>query len=246
VWAGVGAAVVASLSVGAILTFTSRSMSFKAQEGFGGIMSIVAVAFVTGMIFWMRRQSRHLKDELQGKLDVALGAGAAALALTAFLAVGREGLETAMFLWPALKAGGSGAGVGAVGGLLTAVVLGYLVYRRSVHLNLAVFFRVTGAALVIVAAGVLAYGIHDLQEATLLPGIHSLAFDLRSHIHPDSVLGTLLKGIFNLSPDYTWAQAVAYVGYAVPTLVLFFRPQGRSPSPRPVEPAAPAPVLASR
>lgn len=242
VWAGVALAVVLSLAVGGILTFTSRSLGFKAQETFGGVMSLVAVGFVTWMVFWMRRQSRFLKSELQGKVDDALTNGTAALALMAFLAVGREGLETALFLWPALQSAGSGAspGIGAVGGLLTAVVLGYLVYRRSVHLDLAKFFRVTGAALIVVAAGVLAYGIHDLQEASLLPGLGSIAFDVSRQIPPSSWYGALLKGIFNLSPETTWLQAIAYVAYAVPTAVLFFRPT--SP---PVAKAA-SPVVATQ
>jgi high-affinity iron transporter len=226
VWLGVGTAGAASLAVGAALTFTSKSLSFKAQEGFGGVMSIIAVAFVTWMIFWMRTQSRHMKAELQGKVDTALRHGTAALALMAFLAVGREGLETALFLWPALQSAGSGAGpgVGASLGLITAVVLGYLVYKRSVNLNMATFFKVTGAALVVVAAGVLAYGVHDLQEASILPGLHDLAFDISRQIPPSSWYGTLLKGVFNFSPDSTWLQVVAYVGYLVPTMLLFFRP----------------------
>jgi len=226
VWLGVVAAVALSLAVGATLTFTSHSLSFEAQEGFGGSMSIIAVAFVTWMIFWMRTQARHLKTELHGKVDTALRHGALALALMAFLAVGREGLETSLFLWPTLQSAGSGLapGVGAVLGLATAVVLGYLVYRRSVHINLATFFTVTGAALVVVAAGVLAYGVHDLQEAGVLPGLANLAFDVTKQVPPSSWYGTLLKGTLNFSADATWLQVIAYVVYIVPTMALFFRP----------------------
>jgi len=225
VWAGVGLAVGLSLVVGALLTFTSRSLDFKAQEAFAGALSILAVGFVTWMVFWMRRQSRHLKHELQGKLDTAAEHGTAALVMMAFLSVGREGLETALFLWPALQAAGSGAGpaAGAVLGLASAVVLGYLVYRRSVSLDLAKFFRITGGALLIVAAGVLAYGIHDLQEAGILPGLGSIAFDISRQVPPSSWYGTLVKGVFNISPTTTWLQAVAYVAYVVPTALLFFR-----------------------
>ena len=226
VWAGVGAAVAGSLAVGALLTFSSHSLSFKAQEAFGGIMSIVAVVFVTAMVFWMRTQARRLKGELQGKLDSALRGGATALALVAFLAVGREGLETAVFVWSAVQAAGSGASpmIGAVLGLLVATLIGVGIYRHSVSLNLATFFTVTGAALVVVVAGILAYGVHDLQEAALLPGLHALAFDVTRQIPPSSWYGALLKGIFNFSPDATWLQVVAYLGYGVPVMVLFFRP----------------------
>jgi high-affinity iron transporter len=144
----------------------------------------------------------------------------------AFLAVGREGVETALFLWPALRSAGAGAGpgIGAVSGLASAVVLGYLVYRRSIHLDLGKFFRVTGAALIVVAAGVLAYGLHDLQEAGVVGGLHAIAFDISRQIPPTSWYGTLLKGIFNLSPVTTWLQLVAWIAYVVPTALLFFRP----------------------
>ena len=243
VWAGVSVAIVLSLAVGAVLTFTSQALSFKAQEGFGGSMSLVAVVFVTGMIFWMRRTSHRIKGELQHQLDTALAAGTLALALTAFLAVGREGLETALFVWAASNGQGAAAPFGAFAGLVVATVIGYLVYRRSVKLNLSTFFTVTGAALVVVAAGVLAYGIHDLQEAQILPGLHALAFDVRAQIPPSSWYGTLLKGIFNFSPDATWAQVGAWFAYLVPTIVFFFRPVAAPKAPAPASvPAAPDPA----
>jgi high-affinity iron transporter len=229
---------VLSLAFGALLTFTSHQLGYQAQEGFGGTLSIVAVGFVTWMIFWMRRTARFLKTELQHKVDAALLMGTAALALTAFIAVGREGLETALFIWTAVQSTGSGATpvVGATLGIATAVVLGYLLYRRAVAINLAKFFTWTGAGLVVVAAGVLAYGVHDLQEAGILPGLSNLAFDVSGAIPPDSWYGTLLKGTLNFSPATTWLQAVVWVLYLVPVMVLFFRP-GKPP-------AAPAPVTA--
>ena len=239
VWTGVGVAVAASLGVGAALTFTQRSLTFEAQEGFGGAMSIIAVAFVTWMIFWMRRQARHLKAELHGKVDVAIAGGALTMALMAFLAVGREGLETALFLWPALQASGSGIapGAGALTGLVTAVVIGWLLYRRSVNLNLATFFKFTGAGLIVVAAGVLGYGLHDLQEAALLPGLHSLAFDVSETISPSSWYGTLLKGVFNFTPETTWLQAVAWTAYLIPTMWLFFKRHGTDAALKPTQPS---------
>ena len=221
-WIGVGAAVAISLVVGGLLVFTSHELSFKAQETFGGVMSIIAVAFVTAMVFWMKRNSRTLSG------------GALAMASTAFLATGREGLETALFLWPSLKATGYDAGLGAVLGIVAAVVLAYLLYKRSVKLNLAAFFKFTGAGLVVVAAGVLAYGLKDLQEASVLPGIGSLAFDVSSTIPPSSWYGTLLKGIFNWQPDPTWLQVVAYLAYLIPVMYLFLR------TPRPSEAREPA------
>lgn len=235
IWAGVGVAIAVSLAFGALLTFTSSSLSFEAQERFGGIMSIIAVGFVTWMIFWMRRTARFLKSELHGKLDAALLMGTTALVVTAFVAVAREGLETSLFLWAAAQSAGNGATpiVGAGLGILTSVVLGYLLYRRAVSINLAKFFTWTGAGLIIVAAGVFAYGVHDLQEAGDLPGLNNLAFDVSSTIPPDSWYGALLKGVFNFSPATTWLEAAAWLLYVIPVMVLFFRP---------TRPAAPAPA----
>jgi high-affinity iron transporter len=113
--------------------------------------------------------------------------------------------------------------LGAVLGLATAIVLGWMIYRGALRLNLATFFRWTGAGLIVVAAGVLAYGIHDLQEAGILPGLDNLAFDVTSVIVPGTVVATLLKGIFNISPAMTVLEVVAWVGYLVPTMFLYFR-----------------------
>lgn len=232
VWLGVGIAVALSITVGAVLQYGSASLTGKQQEAFAGSVSLVAVVFVTWMVFWMRRTARTLKGELQGKLDAALTMGSGALVLTSFLAVGREGLETAVFLWSAVEAAGSGASpiVGATLGLLLAVVLGYLVYRRSIALNLATFFKVTGAGLIIVAAGVLSYGLHDLQEGGVLPGLGSLAFDVREQVPLSSWYGSILHGVFGFTPNSTWLQTVAWVLYAVPVLIVFFRP-AKTPSP---------------
>jgi high-affinity iron transporter len=226
VWAGVLVAVAVSLGFGALLSFTSSSLSFQAQEAFGGVLSIVAVGFVTWMIFWMRRTARSLSAELRERVDAALSLGAGALALTAFLAVGREGLETSLFIWSAVQSTGEGVQpiVGAALGLLTAVALGYLFYKGALRINLSRFFTWTGAALIVVAAGVLAYGVHDLQEAGLLPGLDALAFDISGAVPADSWYGTLLRGTLNLTPQTTWLQAAVWLLYVVPVSVLFLRP----------------------
>src|SRR5437016_2312537 len=227
-WIGVTAAVVISLIAGALLTFTSREMTTQAQEGFGGFMSIAAVSFVTWMIFWMRRTARSLKGELQGRLGTALAIGGGALALTAFIAVGREGLETALFVWTAVQATGSSYTpvVGAALGLLTATALGYLVYRGSVHLDLGKFFRYTGAGLVVVAAGVLAYGMHDLQEAGVIGGINHVLFDATAVLPPSSWWGSLFKGMFSISAKPTLLEFSVWLAYLIPTMTLFLRPEG--------------------
>ena len=240
IWAGVAIAVGVSLAFGALLTFGPRGLSFEAQEAIGGTLSIVAVGFVTWMVMWMARSARSLSGDLKGQVDKAAG-GAASLVLVAMLAVGREGLETALFLWAATAAADSTTGplVGAALGIGTAVVLGYLFYRGAVKINLSKFFTWTGAILILVAAGVLAYGVHDLQEAGILPGLNSLAFDVSGAIPPGSFVGTILKGTLNFSPATTWLEAIVWVVYVVVTMTLFFRQIGRSHRPAPA-PAVPA------
>jgi high-affinity iron transporter len=220
------------------LHYTSATMSFEAQEAFGGILSIVAVVFVTWMVFWMKRASRTLKGELHDKMSAAIEIGTIGVFTAALLAVGREGLETALFLYPTFQAQGAGAGpaIGALLGILTSVVIGVLLYRGVVSMNLAVFFKVTGAALIVIAAGVLAYGVHDLQEAGILPGIDNLAWDVDGW-EITSWYGALLKGIFNLGPQMTVLEIVVYLGYLVPTMVLFLRPSGSART-TPAKPAA--------
>ncbi len=245
VWIGVGLAVLLSVGFGALLTFGPRGLTFEAQEAIGGTLSIIAVGFVTWMVFWMAKNSRGLSADLHGQIDHAMNNGQRGLVVIAFLAVAREGLETALFLWAATQAttsaGDSNLGplTAAMLGIGTAIVLGYLFYRGALRINLAKFFAWTGGFLILVAAGVLAYGVHDLQEAGILPGLNDLAFDVSETISPDSWFGTLLKGTFNFSPATTWLQAVVWVAYVVPTMWLFVRViRRKSESPVRAAPAA--------
>lgn len=241
VWTGVGVAVALSVALGALLTYGTRQLSFEAQELVGGSASIIAVAFVTGMVFWMRAAARTISGELKGKLDKAIDVGPWAVALVGFLGVGREGLETAIFFYATAQAAGAGTVqplIGWVVGLGAAIALGVAIYQGAVRINLAKFFRYTGVLLVFVAGGILAYGIHDLQEAAFLPGLHSLAFDISSTIDPGSWYATLLKGIFNFTPATTVLQAVAWVLYVGTVLTLFLRPQRPQQPARATEPAA--------
>ncbi|SDQ49581.1 iron uptake transporter permease EfeU [Quadrisphaera sp. DSM 44207] len=225
-WAGVAAAVLLALGVGGGLTLASKVLTFEAQELLGGILSVVAVVFVTWMVFWMKGAARHLRSDLDARMRTGVELGATAVAVTAFLAVGREGMETAFFLYAAVQATGQTWQplVGATAGLALAVALGWLLYRQAVRIDLRRFFTWTGAALVVVAGGVLAYGVHDLQEAGVLPGLHSLAFDVSEQVPPTSWYGVLLKGTLNFSPATTWLEAAAWVAYVVPVLALYLRP----------------------
>ena len=242
IWLGVAIAVAVSLAFGAILTFGPRGLTFEAQELIGGILSIIAVIFVTWMIFWMARAARSMSGHLRSQIDRASDERPWSLVVVAMLAVGREGLETALFLWAATQAAtrGTATGVspllGAALGILVAVGLGYGIYRGALKINLTRFFTWTGAFLILVAAGVLAYGVHDLQEAGVLPGLNNLAFDVSAAVPPTSWYGTVLKGVFNFSPATTVLEAVVWLAYAIPTMTLFLlrvrqRPSAQSPAP---------------
>lgn len=232
VWLGVGVAVGLSVLLGAILTFGTSRLSFEAQELVGGTASIIAVGFVTAMVFWMRSAARTISGELKGQLEKALDVGPWAVAVVAFLGVGREGLETAIFFYATTEAAGAGNVLPMLGwlvGLGAAAALGLAIYRGALRIDLGRFFRWTGVLLVFVAAGILSYGVHDLQEAGVLPGLNTLAFDVSTVVDPSSWYAALLKGILNFTPQTTVLQAVVWVLYVGIVLPLFLRrPKARA------------------
>lgn len=234
IWAGVAAAVAVSIAFGTALYFTARELADRAEPRFAGSLGLLAVVFVTYMVFWMRRAARSMRADLEGKTADAVRMGAFALAVTAFVAVAREGLETALFLWTNIQ-NNTGTGalplIGAMSGLIAAVVLEYLLYRSAVRINLARFFRVTGALLIVVVAGVLSGSVGDLQEGGLLPGGHALAFNASSAVPEDSWYGVLLKGIFGFRPDTTWLMLAAWIAYLLPVTIIFLRPATARPRP---------------
>jgi high-affinity iron transporter len=242
IWAGVGFAV--ALSIGfayGLHLLVAQEDHFMVQELTGGILSLIAVALVTWMVFWMRSAARGIKAELEGKLAAAIDMGAGALFVVAFLSVGREGLETALFLGNNINHSIGSPVVpvtGAVCGLLTAVVLGYLIYRGGLKLNLAVFFKWTGIGLIVIAAGVFGYGWHDLQEADVLPGVNSVALNPGDFFEKFGTAGdwmqTFLQGILNITSTITWLQLVMWALYLVPVMYLFLRPT-KTAAPKAVE-----------
>jgi len=193
-------------------------------------VTLTAVGVLTWMIFWMRRQGARIKSDLQERVDTALVAGGFALAALAFTAVLREGVETALFLFAAAKgtaveAGGVGQQlVGAFLGLAVAIVLGLLLYRGGVRMNLRTFFKVTGSILVVVAAGLFGYSIHELQEAGWFPLLTSTAFDLSATLPDDSGLGAVLRGLVGYNADPTTLELVAWIGYLAIVGTLYLRP----------------------
>lgn len=235
-WAGVAIAVAASIGFGALLSFGPRGLTFEAQEAIGGSLSVIAVGLVTWMVFWMARTARSLGRDLRSQVDLKSGGSGWGLAIVGAIAVGREGLETALFLWAAAQSAGSSTTplAGALLGLATAVVLGALLHRGVLKVNLGKFFTWSGAALIVIAGGVLAYAIHDFQEAGILPGLHSLAFDVSAAVPPSSWYGTLLKGTLNFSPATTWLEAAAWLLYVPPVMFFYLRTNRRSPAPAPM------------
>lgn len=252
-WWGVAAAITVSLALGAGFTFGSYTLSFQAQEAVGGVMSLLAVAMVTWMVFWMMATGHRIKADLESGADKALAVGTgAAIAWIAFLSVGREGLETTLMLWGwALQ---PEALLGALAGIAAAVVLGYLAYRGLAKISYSTFFQWTGAFLIVVAAGILAYGIHDLQEAALLPGPFSglpitptdlrtgevltgftdgpfwmasfpfgWAFDVSATIDPSGALAALAKGTIGLTPQMSWLEVIVWITYLAIVLPKFIR-----------------------
>ena len=245
VWSGVGLAVALSVFFGWLLSYTSTTLlqKYEHRELFEAVASILAVVFVTWMIFWMRRAARSIAGELRGKLQDALEVGSIAVAVMAFLAVVREGLETSLIFYSAVQgaADNSRPLYALLVGIASAVVIGYLMYATAVRINLSVFFTWTGALLILVAAGILKYGVHDFQEAGVLPGLNNLAYDISGVLDPSAWYTALLTGMFNITPTASVLETVAWAGYGIPVLVLFLRP-GRRKTPAVTPDSTPAPA----
>ena len=224
-WAGVALAVVASLATGAFLTFTSTELSPRGEEFFAGTTSLLAVGLVTWMVFWMKRTARHLKGQLEGQMSTAILGGPLALAAAAFFAVVREGLETSLFIYANFKTVSStpSATVGLLLGLGVAIALGYLIYRSSIKINLGKFFTYTGTALVVVAAGVLSYGIHEYQELGWLPGPDFFIWDVTSWIPKDSLVASVLGGTIGFDTTTSWLQFIVWASYLATVLSLYLK-----------------------
>lgn len=269
-WAGVGLAVALSLAIGAVLTFGAYALTFQATEIIGGTMSLLAVALVTWMIFWMQRAGRTLKRSLEGEIDRALAAGSLwGIVVIGFVSVAREGIETTLILWAMVQDFSAAPVVllGTVSGLGVAVILGWAIARGMVRVDLRRFFTWTGALLIVVAAGVLVYGVHDLQEAGVLPGPFSAAapldpatgavavgaagfpfgwaFDVSATVPPGGVLATLLQATVGFMPRMSWLQVIVWLLY-VAIVGAVFLVRARAPhAPRPAPEPTPSALAAA-
>jgi len=235
-WSGAIAAGVLALSFGALLSFTSAHLPTGGEELFAGLTSFAAVTFVTAMVFWMKRSARGISKQLHGKVDDAASIGNFAIAGVAFFSVVREGLETSLFLYADFKTVSQDTRplAGLILGLASAFAIGYLIFKRSITLNLSKFFRITGIALIVVAAGVLVHGISEFQNRGNLPGASGFLWNFHQK---NNIFITMTDGTIGLSGSMTYLQGAIYFIYLVSTLTWFLRV---TPSPaNPVTPEMP-------
>lgn len=231
VWWGALLAVLLSIVIGTAVFVAGAEFEGTAEQLFEGLVTLAAVSVLTWMIFWMRRQGARIKSDLQEKVDTALVTGGLALAGLAFFAVLREGVETALFLYAAAK-GTAVEGthvapatqvVGALLGLVLATTLGVLIYRGGIRMNLRSFFRVTGLILIVVAAGLFAFSLHELQEAGWLRLLDAHAFDISASLPDDAGVGAILRGLVGYHAHPTWLEVVGWAAYLVTVGSFFLR-----------------------
>lgn len=234
IWLGAGAAIVVSIAVGVVLFVTIGGFEEPAEQIFEGFAMLLAAAVVTWMLFWMRRTSANIKGELHASVDRALvDGGILGLAVLAFTAVIREGVETAVFLMGQATAAGTQATstlVGAVIGLAIAVAIGWGLYRGARVINLRTFFTWTGIGLIFIAAGLLSHAIHEFIEAGWITVGTGTAFDISGILPHDpeagapGVVGSILRALVGYSSAPEWITFLAWLGYIVTVLYLYTRP----------------------
>ena len=237
VWAGVGLAALICVALGIAMNAAEAEFPQKQQEFFEGVVALVAVAVLTSMVLWMKKAAKSIRSEIHGSVEAALSrrsGGAVALVLMAFVAVGREGLESVFFLLATFQQDlGWGPPVGALLGVLSAVLFGAAVTYGGYRLDLRRFFAWTSGLIVFVAAGLLAGALRAFHEAGLWNGLQERAFDISNVLPADGMVGTLLSGIFGYQDAPTAGEVAVYLAFLVPALSLLFAPsRGRLPAPR--------------
>jgi len=251
IWLGTGAALALSAAVGAVLWVSIGGLTSPAEEYFEGSVMLLAAAVVTWMLFWMRRTAANIKGELHAGVDRALTDGSVwALSILAFTAVVREGIETSLFLLGQATAattehaGAASTLVGALIGILIAVLLGYGFYRGARVLNLARFFRWTGVALVFIAGGLVSHAAHEFIDAGLIGVGTSTAFDISGLLphEPEggNLLGQMLRAVFGYTSSPEWTTLLTWIAYVVGVLTLYLRPM-KPARPSPISTSQPAP-----
>ena len=238
VWLGVGAAIAMTIGVFLAIQFGENTVEGLAAEAIAGVASLVAVGIVTTMVLWMKQAAASMSGDLRSGMTRALQNGGWAVAGLSFLAVGREGVETALFMVGYAEASTAWPLIGLLIGVLIACGIAYGMYAGAVRINLTKFFKYTGAFLVVVAAGILSYGIGALQTVGWLPGLGAKAFDISGAFNWSSWYGEVLRGVFNVTPTPTVLQLTAWLAYLCVVLVLFLRPKKAAPQVAPATTAA--------
>lgn len=217
IWFGVLSAVLVSLVGALVLNLVGAEFEGRAEELFEGFAMLFAAGLLTWMIFWMRRQGASLKQELEADVRrVVVKSGATALFILVFLSVAREGLELALFLFAAgVDSEATPIITGAALGLLVSAVLGWILFASTRRLSLRNFFRVTNMLLIIFAAGLVAHGVHELNEAGLIPPIIEHVWDTNGFINENSTAGELLKALVGYNGNPSLTEVISYIGYFV-------------------------------
>ncbi len=226
VWIGIVVASLLCLALAIILQLTSSDFPQQEQELFAAVISAIAVAVLTWMVFWMRRAARSIKGELESQIEAAISFGdrwGLALVGMAFFAVLREGLETVVFLLASFQQNlGFQVPLGATLGYLAAIGVGIGIYQGGVRINLKRFFQWTGAFIILVAAGLLASSVRAFHEAGIWNSLQGVVFDASQNLPKHGVIGSILAGIFGYNDTPTVSEMIAYFSYLVPCMLLFF------------------------
>lgn len=229
IWVGIVLATLMCLAIAILLQATTGDFPQQEQELFAGVIAIVAVLVLTWMVFWMKKAGRSMKSELQSQIESAIQSDVQsdkwglALVGMAFFAVAREGLETVVFLMATFQQNvGLQVPVGALFGYVAAIAVGVGIYQGGIRINLRKFFKWTGAFIILVAAGLLASAVRALHEAGIWNIGQDVVFDLSGILPTHGVIGSILAGIFGYSDAPTVSEMVAYFGYLIPTMLLFF------------------------
>jgi len=235
VWFGTLSAVIISILTAVVLTSFGMSLEEKAEQIFEGVTMLIAAGILTWMIFWMGKQARFLKSELEdGVNKAAASTGKRAVFWLAFMAVVREGVELAIFITAAFFAGSQEQATsnliqtlaGTILGLGTAVLLGYTIFATSLRLDLRRFFQVTGILLILFAAGLVAHGVHEFNEVGWIPGVVEHVWDVNMILDENSIAGQLLKTLFGYNGNPSLTEMIAYFIY-IAVVTVFWRRDNR-------------------
>jgi high-affinity iron transporter len=232
VWLGTLSAAGVSILTAVLLTIFGLSLEDRAEQIFEGTTMLIAAGILTWMIFWMRKQARFLKSELEAGVNkAAASAGKPAMFWFAFVAVVREGIELALFITAAFFTGDQGQVTtniiqtlaGTILGLGTAILLGWTLFATTVRLDLRRFFQVTGILLILFAAGLAAHGVHEFNEVGWIPVVIEHVWDVNPILDETSLFGQLLRTLFGYNGNPSLTEMIAYFAYLIVVSVFWRR-----------------------